>query len=206
MIFEILIIISAATIFLVLARRLPESDNTNVVTRNLKLNVTKFNIPKFPKINIGLLGKIDFSIIKKIIPEIPSKKKTLGIPGRSLGFKTIADMLLEADQLLKRGDLKGAEDMYIKLASKDPKNPKIYSRLGVIYLQQKNYTDARDAFLAALKVDDKVASRHYNLALAYLNLSTLEKAKVSTRKAIDLDDNPKYQKLLEKLNKKTIKK
>jgi tetratricopeptide (TPR) repeat protein len=108
--------------------------------------------------------------------------------------------MVEAKELVQSGSLKSAEQIYLQLAAKDPGNAKIYSNLGTIYLQLKNYGDARDAFLEALRIDDTVALRHYNLGLAYIGLKTNEKAKVSLKKAIQLSPGKtKYVETLEKI-------
>jgi tetratricopeptide (TPR) repeat protein len=199
MIYEILIIISAVAIFIILARRIPEHDESLTLDKNgQSFSLSGLRIgEKFSKI---------FSHLKFKLPKKPNYRKQPDTTqlGQVVSNTSVRDLISEAEQLLKSGDLRNAEKLYIKAASKDPKNPKIYSHLGTIYLQQKSFTDARDAFLAALKIDDSVASRHYNLGLAYIGLKTNEKAKVSLKKALQLDpQNKKYEDILVDVNKES---
>lgn len=111
-----------------------------------------------------------------------------------------------ADDFFKKGNYQEAEKFYVKAATQEPNNPKIYNRLGIIYLEQKNYRDAKDAFEATLKFDSKKASRHINYGLACLNLRNFNEAIKSFEKAIKLEPkNKKYQSLLkEAKNKKKL--
>ena len=194
MTFEILIVISAAIIFVILARRLPDIVSGNIQSlpeekKRIYLPALKFNFQKIiAKIKIPSLPKmpkISLPIARKHLE--PVKKD-------DLQNMTSFELMELADGALDRGDLDQAEKYCIQAVTKTPDNPKIYNRLGIIYLQLKNYADARDAFLTSLRFDDRIASRHYNLFLAYMGLGRGEKAKVSLRKAIDLD--PKKEKYL----------
>jgi len=199
MTFEILIIISAAVIFITLARRLPETGE-GVEGAHAGIHkehrVSKFKV-KLPRISLRFP-------VRLTIPKIKLRKKPQLIHPVHPEFVRADDLIHDADELMESGDLRGAEEFYLKAASKMPDNPKIYNRLGIIYLQQKNFADARDAFLAGLKLDDKHASRNFNLALAYIGLGTTEKAKVAVKRAIELDPtNKKYQQSLTDLETDT---
>lgn len=114
-------------------------------------------------------------------------------------------LLEEADRLFKKGDLAEAEKLYIQSASQDPRNPKIYNRLGAIYLEQKNFQDAKDAFQEAIRLDGKKASQYFNLSMAYLELKEYRNAIETLEKAVDLDKkNIKYRQAL-KAAKKELK-
>lgn len=108
------------------------------------------------------------------------------------------DQFQEAEDLFAIKDYKKAEKLYLRLATTDPKNSKIYSRLGIIYLEQENYDDARDALQQALKLEPGNASRHFNLALVYMNLGSQAKAVASMEAALKYDpSNRKYRKMLD---------
>lgn len=47
------------------------------------------------------------------------------------------------------------EQKYIKIITRDPKNIFAYQKLAGLYLEQKNYDDARAAFEQVLKIDSK---------------------------------------------------
>lgn len=110
------------------------------------------------------------------------------------------DLIREAEDLFAVKDYRKAERLYLKLATEDPRNAKIYSRLGIIYLAQKNHEDARDALRQAIKLEPHAANRHFNLALAYLELGSFAKAISSMEAALKYDpSNRKYRKMLDEM-------
>lgn len=192
MIFETFIVISAAVIFVILARRLPDTG-----MENMEENYRKFNRPKF------LFKESKFWLFITNIPKRVKKPnfKLNPIITPLPPKESVEDLIRESDSFMEAGDLRSAEKLYLRAVSKTPNNPKLYNRLGIIYLQQKNYADARDSFLVTLKFDDRIASRHYNLGLVYIGLGNNEKAKVSLKRAIELDPTKeKYQNTLKEIS------
>ncbi len=112
----------------------------------------------------------------------------------------IASHFEEGDQLFRRGKHKEAEQFFLKAAANNPGDAKVYARLGLLYLEQKNYSDAIEALKVAVKLEKYNPSRHYNLALAYWGNKDTRRAIASVREAIGLDPvTEKYRKLLEQL-------
>ncbi len=133
--------------------------------------------------------------------EIPTKGL---ITRRGESQKIAQELVSQADEAFRKRDFKESEKYYLQAAAKDPDNARIYNRLGVIYLQTKNYKDAVDAFRGALRFDDRVASRHYNLALAYLGKRDYRSAEKGLKEAIRLEPtNDKYRKTLMAIQKQT---
>ncbi len=116
----------------------------------------------------------------------------------------IASTLFEqAEDAFRGQDFRRAETLYLEAARENPHNAKIFNRLGIIYLERQNYGDAIEAFVTALQYDEKVASRHFNLALAYLGQGNYTMAVKSLKRAVELaPDQEKYQKILEEAQKK----
>lgn len=113
------------------------------------------------------------------------------------------DLFAKADKLFADKKYKEAENILIRLITRDPKNVKYYNRLGVIYVEDGNYVDAKNAFYEAIKLDPQKASRHYNYAMACAEMGEFRNAIESLKKSIKLDNkNKKYQKLLVDLEKK----
>ncbi len=110
----------------------------------------------------------------------------------------------EGEDMFKAGRLDEAEKFFLTAATRNPKDPKVYARLGLIYLTRKSYSDAIEALKVAVKLDKYNPSRHYNLALAYGGKNDNQRAIATIREAISLDPvAPKYRALLEQLlNKK----
>ena len=59
----------------------------------------------------------------------------------------VAGLSDEGDEFFRKGNYEKAEEFYLKAASRNPSDPKIYARLGVIYLHQKNFNDAKTRLL-----------------------------------------------------------
>lgn len=60
---------------------------------------------------------------------------------------------------------------------------------GVVYMDQHNYTRAREEFAAALALDPRYALAHANLGIAYYSLGKYDSAGVSLRQALSLDSH-----------------
>lgn len=135
---------------------------------------------------------------KKLNPFWTEKHR---VENRPLMINGADKNFINAERLFAAKKFKEAEELYIKAASEDPENHKIFNRLGAIYMEQKNYSDAVEAFSAAVKIDSGIASRHYNLAIAYIAKGEALAAKRSLRIALQLDPtNLKYRKTLEDLH------
>lgn len=86
------------------------------------------------------------------LPEVPAQAEPE--PAAQHSDPEIEKMLSEADIHFRKGELKAAEEFYLKAAAKDPRCAKAYSRLGVIYLESgDSWQDAEEAFRQALKVE-----------------------------------------------------
>ena len=121
-------------------------------------------------------------------------------------IKPLKNLIDQAESFFQQGKFTEAEELYIKLAAQDPEDSKIYNRLGIIYLEQKNYIDAKDAFKEALKHGGGKAARYYNLALACLGLQELRSALEAIEESVKLDkENIKYQQLYEQIKKRMRK-
>ena len=115
---------------------------------------------------------------------------------------TTIGLIAQADEAFDRKDFAKAEELYIKAASQEPSNAKIYNKLGAIYLEQSNFYDAKESFLQSIRLEPEVASRHVNLGLAYLGLKDYFKAGQALQDALQLEPkNKKYLVLAEKVSK-----
>lgn len=210
MIIQLIFFISLATFIFILARRY--SPRTSYSIEEIK--------PVFGK---GILSSL-FSRVKVSsrsaagrVPKFKSKPRHSSadttseneLPQGSNGFwgnediseKTeISSHFEEGEELFNKGMYKEAEQFFLKAAASKPSDAKVYARLGLLYLEQKNYSDAIEALKVAVKLEKYNPSRHYNLALAYWGNKDTRRAIASVREAISLDPvTPKYRKLLEEL-------
>lgn len=116
----------------------------------------------------------------------------------------LIDNFGKAEELFAQGDYRGAEPYYVRAVTRDPENPKIYNRLGVIYLEMRNYNDAREAFETALKISPNVPARHINLGIALLRLGKHKEAAKHFEKAVKLEPkNEKYRAFLKNAKEKS---
>ena len=139
---EIIIIIAIVGILIVLGLRLPDviRESRGLPPRKDGRPLAWFEEAKEKQPTVDPLGLAD--------------RADLAIPDHEP-----APSLEMADAMFAQKNFDRAEQMYLQLAKADPRNPKLYNRLGVLFLERENFTDARDAFKAALAIDDARASR-----------------------------------------------
>jgi len=98
-------------------------------------------------------------------------------------------MIAKAEVAQRKGDYERAEKLLVKAASLDPKNPKIYSKLGIIYLELgENFDEAEQSFRQALKYDAKNGYVHNNLGLVLYYQDKFSAAAEEFEYSIDQDD------------------
>lgn len=231
-ILEILILVALAVIIFIVIRRLPDampkpSRNKNAIKGKGSPNKILENVKSFIGGLVGMIFEGIQSFRSKIRKPKQSSKKKIQTPemasaqhlkkpedrdfwvdeeGNKNGFKP--DLIArtyfeEAEAAFKIKDYRRAETLFIEAARENPRNVKVFNRLGVIYLEQKNFEDAIEAFSTAVKYDDKVCTRYYNLALAYIGQGSYKDAVKNLKEAIQLSpDNTKYKQVLEQIEKK----
>lgn len=140
------------------------------------------------------------AIIILFLRKLPKHEQS-GLDGnsRAIDENFPATLLGKADSCFHHKEFKKAETFYCQAAIEQPKNPKIYHRLGEIYLSWQNYKDAKDAFQTALDIENDKAINYFNLGKAYLGLRDAKNADNAFKKALDLE--PK-NKIFQKMRKK----
>jgi tetratricopeptide (TPR) repeat protein len=76
--------------------------------------------------------------------------------------------LLHAQELIQTGQLDQAKNVINEQLLRDSSNVEAYNLLGIIFTNEKNYTEALDAFQQALKLKPNSTSTHNNLANLYV--------------------------------------
>lgn len=75
---------------------------------------------------------------------------------------------LQAQELIQAGHLEQAKNVIDEQLLRDPSNVEAHNLLGIILTNQKNYTQALDAFQQALKLNPNSTSTRNNLANLYV--------------------------------------
>ncbi len=201
MIAETVLILSIIGIFILIARRLPDALRTD--RGNVKQPSTLPQSVKSPRPSKNSWPRW-LSRKKQSAREQPlAAAPAASVPDNLTQRQTLLSdeaLLKEGDEYLHAGKFKEAERAYLRGVAKNPKNPKLYNRLGAIYLKQRNYRDALEAFEAARDFDATRASRHYNVALAAWHLKNRSKARAAIQEATRLDpSSKKYQDLTQQI-------
>lgn len=103
--------------------------------------------------------------------------------------ETVEILMAKAETAQKSGNYVQAEDCLVRAAAKDPRNAKIYSRLGIVYLEQgENWAEAEEAFSTALKYDPNNGYVHNNLGLVLYNRDKFAAAAREFEQALSADD------------------
>lgn len=139
--------------------------------------------------------------IKNLNFELPHfEKLKIDMPKRNSVTRSKADPNFQkAEDLFAKQHYISAEKWYIEACKADSKNPMIYSRLGAIYLDQKNYRDACEAFKEAIKLDEANSENYYGLSVCKYNIGEKKEAISAARSAARLGENEKYNDWFEKL-------
>lgn len=127
------------------------------------------------------------------------KARTIGGGATKLasGDDRLRILMGEAEELWRRGNAREAERKYIEAVSVNPKYVKAYENLGRLYIREKQWTEAEEAFRFVLKLDATDASAHANLGELEEAKGNLIGALPHYQKAVELKPaNPKYLDLL----------
>ncbi len=94
----------------------------------------------------------------------------------------------QADEYFENGELKKAENMYLKILAKEPDDAALYNKLGLIYLQDKNFKDAKSALKQALKLEPENDTFYNNLGLLYYQMEDYDEAIEAYEKSTAIND------------------
>lgn len=214
MIWELLLIISVAGIFIILVRKLPSArqkfrefeEHQPPQSSSLKTVSLPAPTPKrIPNSKQGPLLKASQASPVKQNP--PARKVNEGLSefqdktGATAPVK-LPDVVSEeaADGAFRAGRYLEAKQMYHILLREEGDRPKYHNRLGILSLELGEVHEARDAFRRALKFGEHIASRHANLAMAEYALGHRLTAVQHLKKAMALAPNRKqYEDLLDQI-------
>ncbi|WP_292656817.1 tetratricopeptide repeat protein [Nitratifractor sp.] len=159
--FQLILLIAAGVIFYLFFRQLFSG---NYPRRGVDYEA------KVPDDRLGGINRPD----KTFAREKPSQSR-------------LEELLEIADESLEKGDNLEAKKALQSALILDEKNPEILRRLGVVYMNMNDYTDAREIYETLLAQDPTDDLAHGSLANALHKLGEEEEALEHHREAIRLD-------------------
>jgi tetratricopeptide (TPR) repeat protein len=123
----------------------------------------------------------------KAIVSSPENQKTMAHYKVEAASSDGEEFFDQAKYLQKVGRLREAQRLYKQALSTQPGNAAILNNLGVIYLQEHNYSQARANLERAIRLKPDYVDPYYNLACLYaINGNAMESLR-NLKKAISLD-------------------
>ena len=124
---------------------------------------------------------------------------------KSRNNRRIARLWQSAQTSMRENNLLQAEKALLTILNLDRKNAAAYNLVGILYAKQKEYTHSLECFTAAFNIEENASSLH-NLGMVYFNLEQYEKAAISFKQALELDNGSalrhiEYAKVLERLGR-----
>ncbi len=141
---------------------------------------------KYPKRGIDYEAKTTQSDIGGI--STPEKMLKGNYKEDNIEPNRVSQLLEMADEALKKGDNIEAKKALQSALHHEPDNTEILRRLGVVYMNMYDYTDAKDTFLHLLQIDHNDDLAHSLLANALHKLGENDEAISEHLKAISLDN------------------
>ncbi|MBL8984855.1 MAG: tetratricopeptide repeat protein, partial [Gemmatimonadetes bacterium] len=87
----------------------------------------------------------------------------------------------------QRQRLQAALDGYRAVLGQNGDHPIAWNGVGLVLMELKRFSDARNAFARAVEADPQCAPAHYNLGFALSQLGAFDEALRETRRALELD-------------------
>jgi Dolichyl-phosphate-mannose-protein mannosyltransferase/Tetratricopeptide repeat len=104
---------------------------------------------------------------------------------------------------INMGQIREAQALAVRIASKQPDNGAILEALGYIDAVQKQYTEAAQVLQRAVELRPRSHLAHFNLARVYMLLGDRERAQAEATTAEELHPSPDYQALLSQIQSGT---
>jgi len=118
------------------------------------------------------------SVSKKVIPHGDLKQKA------AVDAKALYE---RARRLQKSGRSREAKSFYEKALALDSQNVHAVNNIGVTFLQERNFTEARKSFEDAVRLQPDYVDPYYNLACLYAIQGDTKKGLDYLKRAVSLD-------------------
>lgn len=171
-----------------------------IISSRLKRNIFKWG-SKFGKVfrffgdKIGVLVKI----FEKKLHELRDSYKTEVTLATGDKEKKIEELSAQAKEMIGEEEFKEAERKFIEIIGLDSQNLEAFRSLGDLYLENKNYEEAKQTFKHILKLmkdsEDtaEIGEINFNLALVGQASGNLAEAIIDMKEALKCaPNNPRY--------------
>lgn len=144
--------------------------------KKIKSEAINFNqINSFIKRAETLMAKKHYTESEKLLIQVLSLDKN----------NFVANSLLALLYLKNQADSK-AEAIYRKLLEIKPKDPALYTNLGLAFYNQAKYEEALESYSFAVQLDAKKPARHVNVGQVYFVVKNFDKAIEHFQEAVKL--------------------
>jgi len=116
----------------------------------------------------------------------PKNQKTVA-SNKAEASVNVVDFYERARYFQKIGRLKEARRLYTQVLMIEPGNVSVLNNLGVIYIQERNYSEARNSLESAIRLKPEYVDPYYNLACLHAFNGNVLKSLENLKKAISLD-------------------
>ncbi len=208
----VLLLLSLATIVWILVRKAPQVRVVNVdVIPDERMRRTKEallvqRVERFSAEKLGGVAKVSKVLAKnasrvgrravqKLYKLEQHYQKLRQAPHEAgmIDADVARRMIDQAAELVREEEYIPAEKLYIELISRNPKMAEAYEGLGNLYLENRQYAQARETFGFTLKLSPDDASVYMSLADLSRAEGDLKKSFEAVKKAVELrPNNPKY--------------
>lgn len=215
----ILILISLGIIIFIVIKKFPALANLDIenmpaekeakfkeqiIGNRLKRNLVRWNARAVRMVKP--LGEASGDLAKwvnsRLVELRDSYKKELEMNSLDLNNK-IGQLFRETEELVRKGESGEAEKKLIEIIGLDNRNIKAFRMLGDLYLDRKNFEEAKQTFEYILKLKEndpktETSARedgfiYFDLALACQAMEDLDSAIANLRKALKIEPNsPRY--------------
>lgn len=183
-----------------------------MISNRIKRNYRKYFqlVSRFFNPIIEAIGLFFKNLYKKLINLKEEKEREVEVIEDEP--QSIEQLFKEADEFIRDEKYAEAEKRYIEIISLDSKNILAFKKLGKVYFDKKNYSEARQTLEHALRLTESISSfpdnstnenysevsthiagMYFDLALICKETDSGEEALVNIDKALSLEpNNPRY--------------
>lgn len=151
------------------------SSEDKIENKIKKDQINDSQVTSFIKRAETLLAKKDYTEAEKLLIQVLSLEQD----------NFVANSMLALLYLRTQSELK-AESIYRKLLEDKPRDPALYTNLGLAFYNQAKYQEACESYEFAVKLDPNKPDRHINLGQVYFVLQNFEKAITHFKEALKL--------------------